>query len=464
MLGFGGDLMREGVLAVVVGVAGVVGSAVGRPAELVVWDPRDDGTLPDCSNCVGVSGVVLLDDGFAAVGNWRNDSATPISEDIAFTRGIFSNISRTITTNSVDEQGVFMPHSYVAGAQVRHRISFSGDVFVVNHIDNIGPNSQSFVWSDSNGLSQLQGLTADGPADVIASAVDASGSWVVGSAGSVHGTQPVLWGPSGQTTPLGTFGGTQQLSVMLRTTFGISANAISRDGNVVVGSAQDADFYQAFRWSRVHGLQMLLGDDPGYEASGAQVISDNERYVSGWVSEESGPVSAFIWSELDGPMIIGALPGDREDSYASWVGDTGVVFGLSYTSQLIVGRRAFVWDRDNGIRELFAAVEALGGDFGDLEPFFVQVTDVDETLQSIAGIRQRETPQVGWIMKLPLPITACNLADHAEPRGALTFADVSAFLNAFVAQEPSADIVAPADAWTFADVNAFLQAFVAGCP
>lgn len=58
---------------------------------------------------------------------------------------------------------------------------------------------------------------------------------------------------------------------------------------------------------------------------------------------------------------------------------------------------------------------------------------------------------------------ACNDADFAEPFGQLNFFDVSAFLSAFNAQDPSADISGEGD-FNFFDVSSFLTAFTAGCP
>ncbi len=58
----------------------------------------------------------------------------------------------------------------------------------------------------------------------------------------------------------------------------------------------------------------------------------------------------------------------------------------------------------------------------------------------------------------------CNVADFAEPFGALTFADVSAFLAAFSANDRAADLALPFGEFTFADISVFLGAFSAGCP
>lgn len=57
----------------------------------------------------------------------------------------------------------------------------------------------------------------------------------------------------------------------------------------------------------------------------------------------------------------------------------------------------------------------------------------------------------------------CSPADFAEPFGTLNFFDVQAFLAAFSAQSPGADLNND-DAYNFFDVQTFLQAFASGCP
>ncbi len=67
---------------------------------------------------------------------------------------------------------------------------------------------------------------------------------------------------------------------------------------------------------------------------------------------------------------------------------------------------------------------------------------------------------------LALEFTGCddptNPADLAPPFGELTFADISAFLQFFVAQDPRADLALPEGQFTFADISAFLAAFAGG--
>ena len=62
-----------------------------------------------------------------------------------------------------------------------------------------------------------------------------------------------------------------------------------------------------------------------------------------------------------------------------------------------------------------------------------------------------------------LPPGGCNGADMAEPFGTFDFFDVSAFLDAFGAQNPAADIDGN-ELFDFFDVSAFLDLFANGCP
>ncbi len=68
------------------------------------------------------------------------------------------------------------------------------------------------------------------------------------------------------------------------------------------------------------------------------------------------------------------------------------------------------------------------------------------------------------VKNLSVIVPPCNIADLASPGGALTFADISAFLAGFAASSPDVDFAEPFGQWTFADISAFLVAFQAGCP
>ncbi len=91
---------------------------------------------------------------------------------------------------------------------------------------------------------------------------------------------------------------------------------------------------------------------------------------------------------------------------------------------------------------------------------FVRVPDAGHGLPgSVADL------VAGWLdQQLPALAPCGCAADLAPPTGALSFADIAAFLAAFNTQQPAADLALPVGELTFADITAFLAAFAAGCP
>jgi hypothetical protein len=71
---------------------------------------------------------------------------------------------------------------------------------------------------------------------------------------------------------------------------------------------------------------------------------------------------------------------------------------------------------------------------------------------------------VGGGQLLTFTAGGCNPADLAPPFGLLDLSDVTAFAQAFLANDPMADLVAPEGLLDLADVLAFVQAFTGGCP
>ncbi len=94
----------------------------------------------------------------------------------------------------------------------------------------------------------------------------------------------------------------------------------------------------------------------------------------------------------------------------------------------------------------------------------------DLNADSIADYAFASIPPTGFNLRPSVTIMLstqdpfCNAADLAIPFGELTFADITAFLSAFAANDLAADLAAPLGAFTFADITAFLDAFAAGCP
>lgn len=73
------------------------------------------------------------------------------------------------------------------------------------------------------------------------------------------------------------------------------------------------------------------------------------------------------------------------------------------------------------------------------------------------------SPRIGTFRLTLISPAACSPADFAEPYDVLNFFDISAFLQAFMNQDPDADLNGDTD-FNFFDVSAFLNAFGSGCP
>lgn len=71
---------------------------------------------------------------------------------------------------------------------------------------------------------------------------------------------------------------------------------------------------------------------------------------------------------------------------------------------------------------------------------------------------------VAWVEANLLGGGGCNPADLSEPFGVLDLSDITAFVGAFVAQDPAADLAEPTGVFDLADLTAFVTAFTGGCP
>lgn len=275
-------------------------------------------------------------------------------------------------------------------------LSADGQVVVgaSNHIFAVdggtGISRQSFRWTPQEGLVRL-GLvpgTTDYADGSIATGVSADGKTIVGAAGQGN-SQPFLWTEgSGWGSGLGTLPGHVHafptgLSGDGRIVAGFSqpaggtgareafrwtpesgmeglgfltddsdrsfAEAISTDGNHIVGSSVSPQGWEAFAWNSDDGM-WGLGDLPGGNfASGARGVSADGQFIVGGSSATNG-MEAYRWSILDGMLPLGDLAGGTYSSEA---------IGVSINGDLVVGRsrsdngwEAFLWSPDNGMQSI----------------------------------------------------------------------------------------------------------------
>lgn len=89
--------------------------------------------------------------------------------------------------------------------------------------------------------------------------------------------------------------------------------------------------------------------------------------------------------------------------------------------------------------------------------------DIDANGGMDIAIANRDSNSVSMYMNENGAAVACSDADFAEPFGELNFFDVSAFVSAYTAMDPIADINGDGQ-FNFFDASAYLGLFSAGCP
>jgi probable HAF family extracellular repeat protein len=145
------------------------------------------------------------------------------------------------------------------------------------------------------------------------------------------------------------------------------AHGISADGSTIVGYGDNGaeNETEAFVWtagSGMQGLGILAPSGSLFRESMANAVSADGSIVVGRTTSLRG-LEAFIWKRDSGIMIgLGMLTSEAHVSEALAVsGDGSTIVGAS-TKVGSLGTRAFIWDEQNGMRELSEVLSDLGID------------------------------------------------------------------------------------------------------
>ena len=206
------------------------------------------------------------------------------------------------------------------------------------------------------------------------------------------------------------------------------------------------------------GYEYPLINPLGFYFSQARAINNDGLIVGHTVynsTTDTWNACIFTGDEREPVQTLGTLPG-LNTSEGLDVNDSGMIVGYSWDGTGNgIDPRAWVWV-DGTMYDLNELLEE-GGAF--------------EILSRATGVNNNGDI-VGWGRLLDGSIGAFLIEGFAPPSecaadlngdGELNFFDVSAFLNAFNAQDPIADFDRN-DEWNFFDVSAFLNAYNAGCP
>ena len=182
--------------------------------------------------------------------------------------------------------------------------SISGDGSSVAGYAFTGTTLEALKWSADSGFLQLGILPSDGNGFEMSVAVDISGdgSSIVGygSAPNTSASAALLWTASTGLASLGFLPQDQPDGFNVSQSF---SYAISADGSTVVGSSSSTAHQdrasEAFRWTQGEGM-VPLGILPGEIDSTATAVSVNGNVVVG-----TSGLNAFLWTAAGGMQAIG---------------------------------------------------------------------------------------------------------------------------------------------------------------
>jgi probable HAF family extracellular repeat protein len=260
-------------------------------------------------------------------------------------------------------------------------------------------NSQRYMgyrWTESGGYVDLGDLPG-GSNSTLALDMSWDGNTIVGTGNygffpgtPLHG-EGFVWTAAGGIRSVGFLkGGTVS-----------QALAVTADGRITVGVADDPNGGYAFTWTEQGGMS-LLPDLPGGTTDAiAGEISSNGRFIVGRGHSNRG-YEACLWTDAGTPIGLGDLPGGPFLSYAEGVTDDGALI-VGYSSIASTSDRAFIWDAAHGMRDLRTVLRTqFGLPLTGWTLTRANAISPDGTVIAGDGINPRGDFE-GWVAVIPEP-------------------------------------------------------------
>jgi probable HAF family extracellular repeat protein len=235
--------------------------------------------------------------------------------------------------------------------------------------------------------------------------------------------------------------------------------SVTPDGQVIVGGSDSANGYEAFRWTEPEGMVGLGGLSIEYFDSLASAVSADGQVIVGdsYSIDEScdpcdpfdpcdpcegcwGTYEAFRWTEAEGMVGLGFL-GDGFYSWASDVTANGkIIVGSSIGDD---GDRAFIWDPNNGMRDLKDVLQTdFGLDLTGWELWYALGISANGSTIVGSGINPSGNTEA-WVA------TVCwdELAGDFNNDCMRDLSDIAVLTNEWLDSMDFSDILALANAW-----------------
>lgn len=295
-------------------------------------------------------------------------------------------------------------HSFAYG------VSGDGSTVVGRSFSSSG--GEAFRWTQATGIVGL-GDFPGGEFNSGATAVSFDGAVVMGwgkIAGSLQ-DQIFRWTQAGGMSFANVQDGNAALLANGSIVMGNSINvsAASNDGSVLVGyrSPFTPGPPGPVRWTQSGGLVNLV-TLPNVTKSWVSNVSADGSVVVGYFNSVVGyfnsdePQQAFKWTQAEGMVGLGGLPGDNFQSYAWAASANGsVIVGASHGYSGM--NEAFIWDSSHGMRRLQTVLEELGL---DLSGWLLETAyDISDDGRTIVGTAHNQSLNraEAYIVVIPEP-------------------------------------------------------------
>lgn len=242
-----------------------------------------------------VSPRATSEDGSVVVGSWGEPAGGRPSVGIGFPPPPVAGYFRWNDFDGFDvtDTGAF---TSVSAA------SDDGSIIVgtLNYVGGWFPLSLPFRGTPDNATSALTTFGIAGPTVIsgTASGISGDGSTVVGQRW-MYGAYNLPSGYLRQAFSWTEDGGAVTLPSLIGDPGSASANAISKDGSVVVGSSESEFGTQAVLWNSSGAVESLIDDVAGITSSSADAVSgDGSRIIGRYTLGDT--TTPFLWDELRG--------------------------------------------------------------------------------------------------------------------------------------------------------------------